>query len=66
MNAANIIAASIFGLIGWAVFIYGKKQSNFKPIAIGIILMTYTYFVSNLIFTYLIGVGLIALLFIFR
>ena len=66
MSIANIIAASIFGLIGFVVFVYGKKQSSLKSMIIGAILMVYPYFVSNFIVNYIIGLGLVILLFIFR
>ena len=64
MNSANIIAGLIFGTIGFAVFIYGKKQSSFKALAIGLILMVYTYAVTNTVALYAIGVVLILALFI--
>ena len=66
MSMAGIAASIIFGSIGLGAFIYGKKQSNFKVLGIGIALMTYPYFVQNTIATYVLGVGLTAALFIFR
>jgi hypothetical protein len=64
MNMANIMASVVFGSIGLGVFIYGKKQSNFKALVIGIILMGYPYVVSNAIAVWAIGVVLVAALFI--
>jgi hypothetical protein len=65
MNTANILASVIFGSIGFAAFIYGKKQTNFKTLAIGVILMVYPYFVQNPILLYAIGAVLTVLLFVF-
>ncbi|OGW79752.1 MAG: hypothetical protein A3G33_01735 [Omnitrophica bacterium RIFCSPLOWO2_12_FULL_44_17] len=60
MSATNLIAGIIFGGIGFVAFIYGKKQASWKPLAIGIALMAYPYFVSNTIALYAIG-GLLTL-----
>ena len=66
MSFANLAASIIFGSIGLGAFIYGKKQSNFKVLGIGIALMTYPYFVQSIIAVYVLGVVLTAALFIFR
>ena len=65
MNTANIFASVIFGGIGFAAFIYGKKQSNLKALVIGGILMVYPYFVQNPVALYAIGTVLTVMLFIF-
>ena len=64
MNTANILASVIFGSIGFAACIYGKKQSNFKALVIGVILMVYPYFVENPIALCAIGVVLTLALFL--
>ena len=66
MNTANIFASVIFGSIGFAAFIYGKKQSSFKALVIGVVLMVYPYFVTNAIAVYAIGVALSLTLFFFN
>ena len=65
MNTNNILASVIFGSIGFAAFIYGKKQSNLKALVIGVVLMVYPYFVQNPIALYAIGGVLTVMLFIF-
>jgi hypothetical protein len=65
MSFTNILASVIFGSIGLAAFVYGKKQSNFKALVIGVILMVYPYFVPNTVAVYAIGAVLTVLLFIF-
>ena len=64
MNTANILASVIFGSIGFAAFIYGKKQTSFKIVVIGVILMVYPYFVQNPILLYAIGAVLTIMLFV--
>jgi len=64
LNTANIIASLIFGSIGFAAFIYGKKQANFKALVIGMILMVYPYFITNPILLYSIG-GVLTLALVF-
>ena len=63
---SSIFAGIVFGAIGLAAFIYGKKQVSFKPMVIGIILMVYPYFVSHEIWVWVIGTVLTFSLFIFR
>ena len=65
MTASSLFGALIFGSIGFAVLIYGKKQASFKKVAIGIALMAYSYFVPNAIIMYGIGIALIAALLLF-
>ena len=66
MSSTNLIGGIIFGSIGFAAFIYGKKQASFKPMIIGITLMAYPYFIPNTIAMYAVGVLLAAALFVFR
>lgn len=65
-SAPKIFACTIFGAIGFAVFLYGKKNKIFRPIIIGIALMTYPYFISGTFFLYLVGIALIAALYFWR
>lgn len=66
MDTGTIFAGIIFGSIGVVAFLYGKKQSEWKPMVIGIALMAYPYFISNPILQWVIGVLLTLMLFIFR
>ena len=56
MNASNLFASIIFGSIGLGAFIYGKKQASAKPMVVGILLMVYPYFVSNVTVLWAIGI----------
>ena len=65
-QTSNLIAGVIFGGIGFAAFIYGKRQSSFKAMMIAMALMAYPYFVSNSVAVYAIGIALTVALFLFR
>ena len=64
ISTANIFASVIFGSIGFAAFIYGKKQSNMKVLVISVILMVYPFFFQNSIALFVIGAVLTLALFI--
>ncbi len=64
MSTANILAGIFFGSIGFAAFIYGKKQTSLKALVIGLILIVYPYLVSNPIALWVIGIVLTLALFI--
>ena len=65
MSTANILASVIFGSIGFAAFLYGKKQSSLKAMVIGILLMVYPYFIPNTVAAYAIGTALVLALWFF-
>jgi len=61
MDTATLIWGMIFGSIGFAFFVYGKKQKSGMPILSGIGLMVFPYFISNIYILVLTGIVLIAL-----
>ena len=61
-----LLAGLIFGVIGTAAFMYGKKQARFSAMAIGAALVVYPYFVSALWLLWGIGLALCAALYYFR
>jgi hypothetical protein len=61
-----LFASMLFGSIGIGAFIYGKKNGSLRPLVLGIVLMVYPYFVSQLALLYGIGIALTAALFLFR
>ena len=65
-QTSTLIAGVVFGSIGFAAFIYGKKRSSFSAMIIAVALMAYPYFVSNPVTVYAIGIVLTASPFIFR
>ena len=52
---AILLWGVLFGSIGLGFFIYGKRQSAPVPLACGLLLMVFPYFVSNAWATALIG-----------
>ena len=61
MDSVTLIWGVIFGSIGFAYFIYGKKQSRFVPLVSGLGLMFFPYLVSNTIVLVIIGLLLSAI-----
>ena len=64
MSTATLLGGLIFGSIGTAAFIYGKKQASGKAMVVGILLVAFPYFVPNPIALFAVGVLLTAALFI--
>ena len=66
MTGANLFGGLLFGCIGLGAFIYGKRQSSWKAMAIGVVLMAYPYFVPSTTAMYACGLVLTVALFVFR
>ena len=43
---ATFIASFIWGKLGLAIFVYGRKRQEFAPFFIGLVLMALSYFLS--------------------
>ena len=63
---AALFAMIFFSLVGLAAVRYGRKQMNWEPIAIGIALMVYPYFIDRTWLLYGVGGALCAALYVFR
>ncbi len=63
MDTAWLVWSSLFALIGFAAFVYGRRQRRAVPTLVGAALMTYPYFVSNTLLLVGIGALLIGALF---
>ncbi len=48
-DANTILMSLLVGSIGMVCFMYGKRQERLPHVVVGVILMVYPYFVSNLI-----------------
>ena len=66
LSAANLFGQILCGAIGMGAFVYGKKQSAFKAMILGIVLMVFPYFVPETWMLYIIGGGLTLCLFVFQ
>jgi len=60
-NPSTLILGIIFGSIGFAFFVYGRKQKSFMPFLSGVGLMIFPYFISNIYILILSGIALILL-----
>ena len=56
-NPALLLSGLFIGLVGVALVIYGKKQSNLRCLAAGAVLCVFPYFVSSLLLLWLIAAG---------
>lgn len=59
-NPTLLMWSILFGAFGMGYFVYGKKQRSPVPFVVGIALMVYPYFITNVYFVVLIGAVLIA------
>ena len=62
----GLMGGMLFGGIGFIAFIYGKKNAEFRPMMIGILLMAYPYFVRGTFALYLVGAAFTGVLYFFR
>lgn len=65
-NPAILIWSLLFGIFGLGFFTYGKRQGALIPLGVGLTLMIYPYFVSNLALLVCIGIALILLPYFFK
>ena len=63
MSAGYIVVVVVFSLIGLAALRYGKRESELRPVVLGLALMFYGYFVSDAWISLLVGCVLTALIF---
>ena len=63
---AALFGIILFGSIGFAAFIYGRKSRRPKPLVLDVGLKVFPYFVSQTWLLYTIGAVLCAGLFVFR
>ena len=66
MSAAQLLWGVLFSSIGVGYFIYGKKQQSWIPLACGIVLMAYVYFISNVYLIVAVGVVIAAVPYFLR
>ncbi len=58
----SLFASMLIGVVGFALFVYGKKQQRAPQLAVGLALMVYPYFVPGALPMVGIAVGLVLLL----
>jgi hypothetical protein len=66
MNGSTLLWGALFSAIGFAFFLYGRKQRAPIPLVCGIALMIYPYFIPNVFALVAIGIALAAIPYFFR
>jgi hypothetical protein len=59
-SAVNILGNLLFSGIGYIAYSYGKKMDKTRVMIQGVVLMGYSYVVSDTVWMYVIGAGLTA------
>lgn len=62
LDANSLLASLLVSSIGFVAFMYGKKQSRVPQMVVGILMMGYPYFVTNVALMLGIAVVLLAAL----
>ena len=66
MTTSSLLLGLLFSSIGLGYFLYARKQRAPVPLACGLILMVFPYFVSSALAVFALGCVLTALPWIFR
>ena len=66
LSAAYLFGGILFGAIGSAAFMYGKKTQSFNIMAISGVMLVYPWFVSGTWALYLVGTALTFAMYYFR
>ncbi len=61
LDTSSLLWGLLFGSIGLGFFVYGRRQKTVVPLACGVALMIFPYFVSNTILLVMLGLALIAI-----
>ncbi len=59
-DPASLISSMLIGVIGMAVFMYGKKQGSLPALGAGVVLSAETFFVHSVLVMWLIAVACLA------
>ncbi|MBK6695224.1 MAG: amino acid transport protein [Myxococcales bacterium] len=51
MDGAALLVSMLVGLVGFAIFVYGKRQSRLPHLLAGVVMMLYPYFVDSAAFS---------------
>lgn len=62
MDAGSLLASLLISSVGVGLLMYGKKQQRFPQLAVGIVLVAYTFFVSDVLLMFAIAAVMIGLL----
>jgi hypothetical protein len=65
MSVSTMIFGVIFGSLGMGYIVYGRKQKKGLPLLAGFILCVLPFFISNIFFLLIAGIGAAVLPFVF-
>lgn len=66
MSAGSLFGSLFFSSIGYWAFTYGRRTERFHVMALGGVLMAYSYFTPGAVSTWLVGAGLTGALYYLR
>ena len=66
MSTSSILWGLLFGSVGLGFFVYGRRQKAVVPLACGVALMIFPYFISGTILAVVVGTVLIAIPYFIR
>jgi hypothetical protein len=61
LDTSSLLWGLLFGSIGLGFFVYGKRQRTGVPLACGLALMIFPYFVSNTVLLVVLGAVLMVI-----
>jgi len=61
VDTSSLLWGLLFGSIGLGFFVYGRRQKMVVPLACGVALMVFPYFISNTALLVILGVALVAI-----
>jgi len=62
VDGDSLLANLFISSIGLVLFLYGKKQGRVPHMVVGIALLAYTYFLSSIVWMFVIAAALLTLL----
>ena len=62
LDPSSLFASVVIGLVGFGIFLYGKKQRRAPQLVAGLAMMVYPYFVPGAAWMIAITVALVATL----
>lgn len=62
LDANSLLASLLVSSIGFVLFVYGRRMRRIPQLAVGLTLLIYPYFVSNVWLMFGIAAALLALL----
>ena len=59
ITAGGLFINLLVSVVGFSIFLYGKKQARLPQLIAGVLLMVYPYLISNVLWMALVGISLL-------